>query len=60
VLRDTGYDVIDSFYTPRALELPVTTLQRRRLNVPRKLLFALEPDWTVRLLGGFSLLVLAQ
>ena len=30
------------------------------LNIPRRLLFPLDQDLTVRLFGGFSLLVLAQ
>lgn len=60
LLRDAGYEVLDSFYTSRAIEIPTTQLRRRLLHFPRKLLFALNQDFAARLLGGFSLLVLAK
>ncbi|HEV8193020.1 MAG TPA: class I SAM-dependent methyltransferase, partial [Ktedonobacterales bacterium] len=59
-LRDAGYVVLDSFYTARALELPTTELPRRVLRLPRRLLFALHEDSAARILGGFSILALAQ
>jgi SAM-dependent methyltransferase len=60
VVQDAGYEVLDSFYTSRALEIPTTLLGRRLLHFPRKFLFALNQDLAVRLVGGFSLLVLAR
>jgi hypothetical protein len=60
LLQDAGYEVLDSFYTPRALEIPTALLGRRLMHFPRKLLFALNQDFAVRLVGGFSLLVLAR
>lgn len=60
LLQDAGYEVLDSFYTSRALEIPTKLLGRRLLHFPRKLLFALNQDLAVRLVGGFSLLVLAR
>jgi hypothetical protein len=30
------------------------------MRLPRRMMFALNPDLTVRVLGGFSLLVLAE
>lgn len=59
-LRDTGYDVLDHVYTAGALELPARHGKAALLKLPRRLLFALAPDLTVRLLGGWSLLVLAR
>jgi SAM-dependent methyltransferase len=59
-LRDTGYKVIDYFYTRRAVEIPTKHFQKKMLQWPRKLLFGINQDLAARLLGGFSLLVLAR
>jgi SAM-dependent methyltransferase len=59
-LQDCGYKVLDYIYTPRRLELPNLSLSARLLKFPRKLLFKISPDFAVRALGGYSLLVLAQ
>lgn len=58
-LYDAGYEVLDWFYTPRAIQLG-DTLGQRLLRLPRKLCFALHNELTVRILGGYSLLVLAR
>ena len=58
-LIDTGYEIRDYFYTPRSIELG-PGLGERILKLPRKLGFAIHQDWTARVLGGFSLLVLVQ
>jgi cyclopropane fatty-acyl-phospholipid synthase-like methyltransferase len=58
-LTDSGYEVLDSFYTPRSVELGSTPGQML-LKLPRKLLFASHKDFAARLLGGFSFLVLAR
>ena len=58
-LKDAGYEVLDYFYTPRSIEFGSTPGQML-LKLPRKLLFAIGKDFTVRFLGGFSLLVLAR
>lgn len=58
-LRDAEYEVLDWFYTPRAIELG-DALGQRLLRLPRKLCFALHHELTVRILGGYSLLVLAR
>ncbi len=60
LLQDAGYEVLDSFYTSRAVEIPTDMLGRKLLNYPRKLLFALNQDLAAHLLGGFSLLVLVR
>ena len=61
-LRDSGYEVIDWFYTREALEKPreELTWKRRIGNLPRRVLFPPFPDLTVKLFGGFSLIVLAK
>jgi len=58
-LEDTGYEVLDYFYTPRSVELGSAPGQQL-LKLPRKLLSTMHKDLTARLLGGFSLLVLAR
>lgn len=58
-LTDVGYQVVDYFYTPRCIELGEKFVQRI-VRIPRKVCFALSPDLTVRVLGGYSLMVLAE
>lgn len=60
LVRDAGYNVLDHVYTRRSLEMPTHELPKRLMRVPRQLLFALDEDVAVRILGGFSLLILAQ
>lgn len=59
-LADTGYEVLDAFYTADSLELPSKEFKRNLLRLPRKLAFALHKDLAARILGGFRLLVLAK
>ena len=58
-LRETGYESLDCFYTPRANALGTAAMQRL-LKLPRKIFFTLHRDLAVRVLGGYSLLVLAR
>jgi SAM-dependent methyltransferase len=59
-LEDTGYRVLDHFYTSGRTELGSLGWKTRLLKGPRKALFRASPDTAARLLGGYSLLVLAQ
>jgi cyclopropane fatty-acyl-phospholipid synthase-like methyltransferase len=59
-LEDCGYTVIDHCYTASRLELPNQALSSRMMRIPRRMMFALNADFAVRLLGGYSLLVLAK
>ncbi len=58
-LKDVGYEILDYFYTPRCIELAKQTIQKIAI-LPRKICFAIHPDLAVRILGGYSLLVLAK
>jgi SAM-dependent methyltransferase len=58
-LKDTGYKILDYLYTPRSIELGSGTIQKTAF-LPRKLCFAINEDFAVRVLGGYSLLVLAR
>ena len=57
-IEDSGLDIIDFFYT-KSSDLS-NNLKTRIANIPRKILFPFFPDFTVKLLGGYSLLVLAK
>lgn len=61
-IEDTGYRVLDYYYTPGKLEVKSskTHLGDYIMNIPRKFLFPMCPDLTVKLFGGYSLLVLAE
>jgi SAM-dependent methyltransferase len=61
-LKDTGYDIVDSFLTAGSLELPRNTKQPRTIitGLPRRMLRLFGDDFTARVLGGFSLLVLTR
>lgn len=58
-LEDAGYRVLDHTYTRGGIELPRTAVTTRAMAVPRALLSRLGPGVAARILGGFSLLVLA-
>ncbi|HEY7415079.1 MAG TPA: hypothetical protein VH593_07790 [Ktedonobacteraceae bacterium] len=58
-LEDLGYEVIDYFYTPLPPAATVT-LKDKLLRFPRKLLYMMNKDLAVRLMGGYKLLVLAR
>jgi hypothetical protein len=59
-LVHAGYSVMDFRYTAHALELPNRGWKAAVGRWPRKALSALNPDLNVRIMGGYSLLVLAQ
>jgi SAM-dependent methyltransferase len=58
-LTDVGYTIVDYFYTPRCIELGDLLVQKIA-RIPRQVSFSLLPDLTVRVLGGYSLMVLAE
>lgn len=58
-LEDTGYQIVDWFYTPAANDRG-SGLTATLGKWPRRLVWAVYPDLAVRLLGGYSLLVLAR
>ena len=60
MLRDLGYEVIDSFFTGASIDLPSKSFKSMLARFPRKFFFKLCPDFSVRLLGGYSLMVLVK
>ncbi len=59
-LCDSGYTIIDHCYTASMNDLGPRTLRHRLASLPRRLLYSVHRDLAVRLLGGYSLLVLAR
>lgn len=74
LLRDTGYEIKDYFYTNMSLDLndargrlldaatdrPAIHWRNFLLRFPRRAFFRFNPDLTVRVLGGFHFMVLAE
>ena len=59
-LTDTGYEIVDWFYTSEAIDLPFKSFKSLLARYPRKIFCKISKDITVRVLGGYSLLVLAK
>jgi Methyltransferase domain len=59
VLLDTGYEIVDWLYAPRSNELGPQLIQKL-FRVPRSVFYAIQRDLAVRVLGGYSLMVLAR
>jgi Methyltransferase domain len=60
VLRDCGYEILDSTYTPHFRDLPGSSPMGRLAKYPLQFLYRVAPHFFVRSLGGCSLLVLAK
>ena len=58
-ITHTGYDIVDYFYTDKT-ESAHCNRRMRVAGIPRRIVFGLHNDLCVRLLGGYSLLVLAR
>jgi SAM-dependent methyltransferase len=59
-LEDTGYKVLDHAYTSGRTELGSLGWKSQLMKWPRQALYAMSPDAAARILGGYSLLVLAE
>ncbi len=59
-LEDTGYRVLDHCYTSGRTELGGLGWKSQLLKWPREALYRMNRDAAARLLGGYSLLVLAR
>jgi SAM-dependent methyltransferase len=58
-LTDTGYKIVDHFYAPRSNELGPHFIQKV-FRLPRAAFFGIQKDFAARLLGGYSLMILAE
>lgn len=59
-LKDCGYEILDWSYTNGAMELPGRPFRTKVMNIARVVLQAVNKDFAARLVGGYSLLVLAR
>jgi SAM-dependent methyltransferase len=59
-IRYCGYEVIDTKLTARAIDLPYRGLRTNLMRLPRLLVSKIAPDLAARVLGGWSLMVLAR
>ena len=61
-LKDSGYQIVDYFYTNGGIDLFMKHPSYRKLiaNVPRWFFSKISTPMTARLFGGFSLLVLTK
>lgn len=59
-LQDTGYEIVDYFYTAETLDFASTSFLYALGKWPLRLAFMLNQDLAVRFLGGYSLMVLAK
>ncbi len=59
-LKDTSYKILDYFYTAGSIDLPASLSRTFLARLPRRALFALSEDMAVRILGGYSLLILTE
>jgi 2-polyprenyl-3-methyl-5-hydroxy-6-metoxy-1,4-benzoquinol methylase len=60
LLEDCGYRVLDHSYTSGRTELGGLGWKSKMLKWPRQSIFRASPDLAARMLGGYSLLVLAR
>jgi len=60
LLEECGYQIIDWSYTGAAFTVPRVTWRGALIRPLRRLLFALNRDLGVRMLGGDTLMVLAK
>lgn len=58
-LNDTGYSVVDWFYTPSGIDIN-NRLLAKIARLPRRILFCFSQEYTSRILGGYSLMVYAR
>jgi SAM-dependent methyltransferase len=59
-LQYTDQTIIDYFYTAVSIEVHNKKMATKVLNVIRKIMFKISPHLTVKLFGGYSLLVLTK
>ena len=59
-LKDAGYEIIDSFYTPWGFEMQQKTLLKKLFQLPLKIFYSINADLAVKVMGGSSLIVLTK
>jgi 2-polyprenyl-3-methyl-5-hydroxy-6-metoxy-1,4-benzoquinol methylase len=57
-LKDAGYEILDHFFTTACLDMHGQYTLKSRMV--RKMCYTVNKDFAVRLIGGFSFMVLAR
>ncbi len=60
LLEECGFEVLDWQYTGAAFSTPQAGLKTRIAQIPRRIVYMLNKDFGVRLLGGETLMVLVK
>lgn len=60
LLEESGYEVIEARYTNASIDAPELSLKTRIAGLLRRVIYGINKDWGVRLLGGETLMVLAR
>jgi SAM-dependent methyltransferase len=60
LIQESGFQVLDWFYTSASLTAPQASWKTKLASIPRRLVNMVDRDWGVRLLGGETLMILAQ
>lgn len=59
-LTDCGYQIIQWSYTGASISMPNRSLKTKLANIPRLLISTINKDFSVRVFGGETLIVLAK
>jgi hypothetical protein len=59
-LEELGYEIIDYFYTPAVDDFRTKTIKNILIMLIRKMCFKLNRNLSVRIWGGYSLMVLTK
>lgn len=59
-LIDCGHEIVDFAFTPYLLELPPQSMKAKLARFPCQMLYSIAPEFTVKMLGVSSLLVLTK
>jgi hypothetical protein len=59
-LKDCGYEIIDTMYTPTFADIPAKKIKTKIAKLPRHILYKVSPKLMSTLLGGCSLMVIAK
>lgn len=59
-LTDSGYKIIDWRYTGASLNMQTRSVKTHIARLPRRVAGLINKDWAVRILGGETLVVLAE
>lgn len=60
LIHESGFQVLDWFYTGASFTAPQVSWKAKLARIPRRLANSIDRDWGVRLLGGDTLMILAK